>query len=349
MSEGSDAGGGELARAYWWDVVAPLLDRHAPGVPVASARLGSGSEVLGYDDAQSRDHDWGLRLTLLVEDGSAAQIDALLERVLPQRWRGLPTRFATTWDPVVRQRCETAAARDFARSRTGLDLHAELSVHDWLSLTGQAVLEVTAGPVFTDPTGKITAIRERLRWYPQDVWLYALAADWSRLEEEMPFVGRTGLLGDDAGSRVIAARLLRTMMHLAHLIHRRWPPYSKWLGRSTTELLAPSDTGAHLLTAWDRLLAASDWEERQDALARSVELLAVLQDHAGLPTIRPATEPFWDRPHRGVREQVRAALREAIADPAVLALPADQGTAEQISDSVRVLVDPASRRRLVEP
>ena len=56
-----------LSRDYYESVVAPLLARHAPGLEHAAARLGSGSDVLGYDDAQSRDHDWGLRLTLLVE------------------------------------------------------------------------------------------------------------------------------------------------------------------------------------------------------------------------------------------------------------------------------------------
>lgn len=58
--------GADLSRDYFEQVVAPLLERSAPGLPYAAARLGSGSDVLGYDDEQSRDHDWGLRLTVLV-------------------------------------------------------------------------------------------------------------------------------------------------------------------------------------------------------------------------------------------------------------------------------------------
>lgn len=106
----SDAPGLALSAAYHEQVVAPLLERSMPGVPYAAARLGSGSDVLGFDDAQSRDHDWGLRLTLLVEDGAAPEVDALLERELPATWRDHPVRFATTWDPVVRQRAEVSAA-----------------------------------------------------------------------------------------------------------------------------------------------------------------------------------------------------------------------------------------------
>lgn len=341
--------GAALSHAYWTDVVAPLLEAHLPGLPYAAARLGSGSDVLGLDDDQSQDHDWGLRLTLLVEQG-AHEVDALLERELPNSWRGRPTRFATTWEPVVRQCCETATARDFALSRLGVDTSGELPTTDWLSLTGQAVLEVTGGPVFHDGTGRITAIRERLQWYPHDLWLYAVDADWSRLGEELPFVGRAGLRGDEAGSMVIAARLVRTMMHLAHVIHRVWPPYSKWLGTSSSILLehSPLPGADDVRRAWRTVLTAPYWRQRQDAMSTAAEALATMQGAAGLPTITPATEPFWGRPHHGVREQMSAALRAAITDPVVAALPAGHGTAEQITDNVRVLVDATSRRRLVE-
>jgi hypothetical protein len=45
----------------------------------------------------SRDHDWGLRLTLLVDHADVvADLDALLERSLPAAYLGQPTRFATT-------------------------------------------------------------------------------------------------------------------------------------------------------------------------------------------------------------------------------------------------------------
>ena len=154
----------------------------------------------------------------------------MLEAELPESWRGHPTRFATTWDPVVRQRVEVSSPVAFARSRTGLTLDRAPTTVEWLSLTGQAVLEVAGGPVFRDDTGELTAIRDRLDWYPDDVWRYAMAADWSSLGEELPFVGRAAERGDDAGSRLLTARLARTR-HAPRLpAGRRWPPYAKWLG-----------------------------------------------------------------------------------------------------------------------
>ena len=339
--------GTALSRAYWERLVRPLLARRLPGLELAAARLGSGSDVFGFDDVQSRDHDWGLRLTLLVEGGAAGEVDALLERELPTQWRGHPVRFATTWEPVVRQRVEVASAADFAASRVGitpqrLDGAAPLDLVDWLQLTGQAALEVTAGPVFHDGTGAITAIRERLRTYPEDVRRYAIGADWTRIGQELADVGRAGLRGDEDGSAVIAARHVRTLLHLAHLLHRRWVPYGKWLARSAAAL----PDGDALRRSVLAVLRAQDWRTRQGALAALVEQIAALQGQVGLPTLDPATEPFFDRPHVGLRG-LPELLAEEITDPAVRALRPGIGTAEQISDHVSVLVDPVLRRRLV--
>jgi hypothetical protein len=52
-------------------VVAPLL----AGIPHAAARLGDGSDVLGYDTARSTDHGWGITLQIFtdhVEDARGA-------------------------------------------------------------------------------------------------------------------------------------------------------------------------------------------------------------------------------------------------------------------------------------
>src|SRR4051794_41725254 len=96
--------GTALARTYYLDVVAPLLAARWPSLPHAAARLGSGSDVLGFDDDTSRDHDWGLRLTLLVTPDLVDDVNQYLEKTLPDSYADLPTRFAVTWDPVVRQR-----------------------------------------------------------------------------------------------------------------------------------------------------------------------------------------------------------------------------------------------------
>ncbi|MFC8797663.1 DUF4037 domain-containing protein [Promicromonospora sp. NPDC057138] len=340
----------ELARAYWADVVRPILDREAPGVPRAAGRLGTGSDVLGLDDDTSRDHDWGLRLTLLVPAEHVDDVDQVLAGSLPASYRGWPTAFALTWDPAVRHRVEVAAPADLVRSRTGLDVgdglktSGGLKVTDWLSLTGQAVLEVTAGPVFEDTSGEITALRELLAWYPHDVWLHVLAADWTRVEQELPFVGRTGQRGDDLGSRLIAARLVTALIRLGFLLERRWPPYSKWAGTMFAGLPVAPSAGGHLGT----VLAAPTWQERDAALRAACEALHERQRAVGLPALDgPACEPFYDRPFTGLRTGVAGTLRAAVTDPAVRVL-SHRGGVEQWVDDVGTLTDKDLRGRLTQ-
>lgn len=343
----------ELARAYWDDVVRPVLDRKLPDVPRAAGRLGTGSDVLGLDDETSRDHDWGLRLTLLVPADRVDEVDRVLTASLPASFRGTPTAFPLTSDMTVRHRVEIAAPAQFVRSRTGLDLAGDgntdegdgeisaLRIADWLSLTGQSVLEVTAGPVFEDTSGEITALRDRLTWYPHDVWLHVLAADWTRIAQELPFVGRTGQRGDDLGSRLIAARLVTALVRLGFLLERRWPPYPKWAGTLFTRLPVAPSAGGPLAGA----LAAATWQEREAALHAACEVLHERQRAVGLPALDGAAcEPFYDRPFTGLRD-VAGVLRAAVTDPEVRAL-AHRGGVEQWVDDVGTLTDPGARRRL---
>lgn len=328
-----------LAAAYFSDVVAPLLASRLPGVRYAAARLGSGSDVLGLDDSISRDHDWGLRLTILVEDAHAiAEVDDLFDRLLPAEFRGHQTRFATTWHPTRQHQIEVATADDFAMSRLGLDPLRSNTAVDWLTLTGQSVLEVTAGPVFVDDVGRITDIRAAFQWYPRDVWLYVLASDWAKLGQELPFIGRAGSRGDDLGSRVITARLTRVSMHLGFMLERRWAPYSKWLGTQFSRLPRAGSAGRLL----DAALSASDWRARERAVCEVLELFIDIQQSIGLPASPAATEPFYDRQFRGL-SSVPELLMARIEDPEVSRLPHGVGAIEQWSDNVNLLTDPALR------
>jgi hypothetical protein len=325
--------GVELSRRYYREVVGPALVG-LPDLPHGAARLGSGSDVLGLDDDVSQDHDWGLRLNLFVDAGRVGEVDEHLAEVLPESFLRLPSRFATTWDAVVRHRVLVESPQDFAVSRLGIDASKDLSVDSWLALTGQSVREVTAGEVFADSDGGITEIRRRLAWYPDDLWRHVVAADWSRLAQELPLMSRAGQTGDDLGASVIAGRLVRTAMHLGFLLERVWPPYAKWLGTAFSQLPRAGSV-SELLYA---VTQARTWQVRQDVLSSALTALHALQATVGLPTPSPALEPFWDRPFMVVRPQVVDALLESIADDSVRRLPTGVGSVEQWVDNVDVLV-----------
>ena len=216
-----------------------------------------------------------------------------------------------------------------------------MSVVDWLVLTGQSVLEVTAGPIFIDRTAELARVRATLRWYPTDVERYVLAAGWQRLSQQMPMVGRTAVRGDELGSRLLSAQLADDLMWLAFALSRQWSPYAKWRGTAFQALDIAADL-AHPLAA---SATAPDWRDRESSLAEACEVLLSVQRARGFPAPESAVTQFWDRPFRTVDDAIAEALLADIADPQVSRLPAGIGSIEQWADNVDVLcpAQPAER------
>jgi hypothetical protein len=331
----------ELARRYAAEAVRPLLDEAFPRLQYSAALLGQGSEVLGFDTARSTDHDWGPRLQLFLGAGDAARhaaITDLLARRLPDRFAGYPTRFPRTGDQEgrARHRVEVAELGSWLTAWLGFDPRREVTTLDWLATPTQRLAEMTAGAVFHDGLGALGDARARLAWYPHDVWLHVLACQWHRIAEEEPFVGRCGEVGDELGSAVVAARLVRDLMRLTLLLHRIYPPYSKWLGSAFSRVpeaagMTPMLTGA---------LAARDWRARERHLCDAYQAAATLHNDLAISApVDPRPRPFHDRPFQ-VLDAARfaTALRDRITDPAIRRLPAT-GAADQFVDSTPALGD----------
>jgi hypothetical protein len=94
----------DLAACLHTEFVAPLLSREFPRLAHAAALIGDGSEVLGYDDAISADHDFGPRLQIFLEDAdflaAASPIVQRLRDVLPETIHGHPVAFADRDRPI---------------------------------------------------------------------------------------------------------------------------------------------------------------------------------------------------------------------------------------------------------
>ena len=326
---GEVSGGCDLARAFYEEVVAPIVG----GTPHAAAFLGWGSDVLGYDSERSTDHGWGPRLQVFVGADDVARVAAEIEARLPDEFGGWPVRFG--WDEVApTHHVAVVTLADWLEEVLGFDATQGISAQQWLSTPQQLLLGVTAGAVFHDDLGELTAVREALAWYPDDVWLWLLACQWRRIDQEEPFVGRTAEAGDELGSRVLAARLVRDFMRLGFLLERRYAPYGKWLGTAFARLDVHAAIGDALRAALD----ARVYAEREAALVAAVEELARRQNALGRTEQVDATARlFHSRPYRvlGSGRFVDACL-ERVADPWLRSLPLI-GAIDQWVDSTDVL------------
>ena len=146
------------------------------------------------------------------------------------------------WDEVaVQHHVNVVPLEEWLESHLGFDPQVDITVRNWLTTPQQLLLEVTAGAVFHDPDGDLKRVRNKLEWYPNDIWLWLLACQWRRIAQEEAFVGRTAEVGDELGSRILTARIVRDLMRLGFLIEQRYAPYNKWLGSAFRNLhMAPA-------------------------------------------------------------------------------------------------------------
>jgi hypothetical protein len=329
-----------LNEAFYREVVAPLVQP----CPHAAALLGWGSDVLGFDSERSTDHGWGPRLQVFVAEADVDDVRARVDGGLPESFRGLPVRFG--WDEIApRHWVEVVPLGAWLAEHLGLDPRAGMATRDWLTVPQQLLLGVVRGAVYADPAGELAALRADLRWYPRDVWLWVLAAQWRRIAQEEAFVGRASEAGDELGSRLLAGRLVRELMCLVFLLEREYRPYSKWFGSAFARL--PSATA--LRPVLERAVAATDYAAREAALAEAYEAVAA-RHNAAAPTseVDPRTRPFHGRPYRVLgADRFAEACTAVIDDPWLRGLPL-VGTLDQFVDSTDVL-SAADRPRLLRP
>jgi uncharacterized protein DUF4037 len=328
----------ELSGAFYREAVRPLLG----GRSHAAALLGWGSDVLGFDTPRSTDHGWGPRLLLFVDAAEAPDVSAAVSAGLPDTFGGRPVRYG--WDDVAEDHHVTVTSLPaWLVEQLGVDATRGLTLADWLVTPQQRLLGVVGGAVYADDRGELERVRHALAWYPDQVWRWLLACQWRRLAQEEAFVQRTAEVGDELGSAVTAARLVRDAMRLALLLARRYAPYGKWLGSAFAQLDAPDDLTAHL----QRTVAAADLESREAALAAAYVALAERHNASGLTEpLDPRVRPFHDRPAQVLMaDRFAEACRETVTDPALRAMPLIGGI-DQFADSTDVLSDPAVYRRL---
>lgn len=342
----------ELSELFYEEAVVPILEAHFPNVAYSAARLGHGSDVLGFDTPQSTDHGWGPQLMLFLSEADyetdSDRIDQVLRQELPSEIHGYPTNFGRHEDDttvmtaassgLINHEVQILTVRGFFNRMLNLDPYEEVRVVDWLTIPEQYLRSVTSGRVFHDGLGQLEPIRAKLHYYPHDVWLHLLATQWRRVSQEEHFMGRCGQVGDELGSCLVAARLVRDLMRLCFLMERQYAPYIKWFGTAFRQLSCAEE----LVPILARVLEATTWPKREKPLTGAYEFVAEMHNGLGISEPLPTkVSPFHNRPFMIIQADTFSdAIRAAITSEEVRALPAHLGAIDQFVDSTDVLSYP---------
>jgi len=339
----------DLSEAFYKEAVKPILDKHLPDLVYSAARLGTGSDVLGFDTSQSMDHDWGPKLLLFLDkadfESLHEKMDKLLQDNLPYEIRGFPTNFTHTEDGSllmalidsgpVNHAVKIITVNEFFTEYFGLIPSEELLIVDWLTIPEQILRSIVSGRIFHDGLGEVEPIIKQLQYYPHDLWLYLLASQWHRISQEVAFIGRCGQVGDELGSRIVGARLVRDVMKLCFLMEKQYAPYIKWFGTAFYKLICAKQ----LTPIFIQVMDAVTWQEREKYLIQAYEFVAKMHNELEITeSLQTKATQFHNRPFMIIQADMYAeTIRKEIKNEEILKLPEHHGAIDQYVDSTDIL------------
>ena len=259
----------QLSELFYTEIVKQIIETQYPDVRYATALIGSGSEVLGFDDIISTDHHWGPRMQIFLSDIKfeeiAEELKELLKEKLPYTFHGYSTHWSEP-DPNDSMNQFTQP-----KSEGKINHRVEITtvtrfIKQHLDIPEHLLLEFTSGKVFFDSLGELTKARKKLEYYPENVWKFKILSLWEYIAQEVAFVGRTGMIGDEIGSRLETARLVRYVIKMSYIMDKKYTPYQKWLGTGFKQLSLAMRLEKVLL----KILKTENWNEREKIAMSSI-------------------------------------------------------------------------------
>jgi len=343
----------DLSQAFYEEAVKPLLESEYPDLVYSAGHLGAGSDVLGFDTDQSRDHDWGPKLLIFLGEKDHEKyhesLHIFLGHNLPTRIHGFPVNFGIVGDdgPIFMQFSEDrplnhevkiVTIKDYFERYLTLNPLEKMKPIDWVILPEQRLRSIAGDRIFHDGLGQLKPIMEKLSYYPHEVWLYILSTQWRRIAQEEHFMGRCGQAGDELGSRVVGSRLVYDIMKLCFVMEKQYAPYIKWFGTGFSQLRS-----ANILTPiLKRVFEATSWEDRQEHLVKAYEIVAGMHNNLGITEpMKAKVSNFHGRPFLVIQaDEFAEAIYATIHDEEVLALSKFLGSVDQFINSTDVLSKP---------
>lgn len=344
----------QLCEQFYREAVRPIIERHFPGLRYSAARMDYGSDVFGFDTELSRDHAWAPQVTLYLEAQDLAalreQIDSRLQAELPRIFKGYSTM--GTVEHIWRMHAEPLDTDHHKVRLESLDSFflpdllgsptRQLTAADWLSITAQKLRVYSSGKVFHDGLQSLSPLKERLAWYPEDVWLQIMAVQWERIGEREAFPGRCVHVGDLQGAAWNVDWITRELATICFLMERQYPPYSKWFGTAFSGLKA----AATMVPIFQEINRATEWPKIEELLCQAYSAVATFHNALGVTSqVDTATQLYFQRPYRVLFcGRFAEALRSSIRSEEVRKLSRGYGAVWQASDSDILLCD----RRFLE-
>ena len=253
-----DEKGIDICKRYYDRYVRHMIDEKFPeyASKIACGLSGEGSDAFGYDDAISRDHDWGPSVCLWITEETYSEIGEELRKAyeeLPEEMDGIKRA------PYVRgkDRRGVQVISEFFGRLTGASSYEDIN---WRETMSPLLAAAINGQIWRDDEGIVTDFRKKLsNGYPESILFKHLAEGCARFSREGQYnAKRVADRGDELTSRMFVYDAAREAMKLLYLANGKFYPHDKWL-RYGLKDLEGGDTLGGLIQAM-----VSDPEKAED-------------------------------------------------------------------------------------
>ena len=225
----------ELSRRYYEAFGKEMLENDFGEIlPYLAIGLsGSGSECYGFDDEKSQDHDFEPSFCIFLPENDV--VDEKTAFRLERAYAKLPKSFMVfdrcPVSPVGGSRHGVIRMDDFFLSKVG-SKDGYLSLEQWFSVPEYGLLEATNGAIFNDNYGQFTLIREKLRYFPEDVFRKKLAGHLLLMNQSGQYnYGRCISRGETGAAQMSVFEFAKSALNCIYLLNRTYMPYYKWCFR----------------------------------------------------------------------------------------------------------------------
>ncbi len=234
-----DIQGLDLAKAYWEQVGRPMLEERYPQYRnrIAVGLMGHGSDCYGFDDAISRDHDFGPGFCLWLTSEDYQAIGDQLQKdyeALPTEFMGFGSRTDSVRAKGANRRVGVFEIGAFFESLTGYrQAPPEDHPHEWLLLDEATLAAATNGKIFADPLGQMLATRQGFKAMPDDVRFCLISRRLGMIAQAGQYnLPRSLQRGDGAAAMLSINEFVKASASLIFLINNPltvgYLPYYKW-------------------------------------------------------------------------------------------------------------------------
>lgn len=230
--------GMQLCEDFYKEYGIPMIRTRFPEYEkvIAVGLVGEGSECFGFDDAVSRDHDFGpgfcMWLTEQVYDEIGEKLQEAYDK-LPKTYMGV-TRYET---PKAAKRVGVFRIKDFYEHLTGQP-DIPTTQNQWLFIEDYQFAAATNGKVFRDDLGEFSRIRAGLlKHYPREACVKKIAREAALMAQSGQYnYSRMAGRGDMVTAQIALAEFMKHTMFMMYLLNRKYAPFYKWMFKGTENL-----------------------------------------------------------------------------------------------------------------